>query len=182
MDDALDQYTRVSAGFDARVRGVRDDQWMLNCPTCPDWDVRALVGHVVGNHHRMLETVGRQPSEDLTETDPQAAWSQARAAVLTAVGDPAVASQVVPSPMGQLPFSQLIGGLLSGDTLFHSWDLARATAQDDRLDAVACERVLSVLSPVDAAIRGPGWFADKIEPPAGADVQTRLLCFGGRRP
>lgn len=71
---------------------------------------------------------------------------------------------------------------MSGDTLFHAWDLARATGQDENLDPAACEHVLTVLGPLDAGIRGPGWFADKIEPPAGADPQTRLLCFGGRRP
>ena len=43
-------------------------------------------------------------------------------------------------------------------------------------------RVLEALKPMDDKMRGPRAFGDKIEPPPNADVQTRLLCFLGRRP
>jgi hypothetical protein len=33
---------------------------------------------------------------------------------------------------------------------------------------------------LDEAIRRPGGFAPKIDPPTDADPQTRLLNFGGR--
>lgn len=144
--------------------------------------MRTLVTHVIGNHHHMLGTLGEQHADDPADLDLPAAWVQARASVLAALSDPATAARVVTAPFGQVPFSELIGGLLSGDTLFHMWDLARAIGQDDRLDPAACEQVLAAMTPLDAGIRGPGRFADKIEPPAGADAQTRLLCFGGCKP
>jgi len=38
------------------------------------------------------------------------------------------------------------------------------------------------IKPMDAMLRRPGVFADKIVPPEGADLQTEFLCFLGRRP
>ncbi len=62
----------------------------------------------------------------------------------------------------------------------HTWDLARATGQDERLDPEGVSTALTFLVPIDEAIRRPGGFAAKIDPPAGADEQTRLLNFCGR--
>lgn len=92
MTDALDQYTRISAGFDARIQAIRDGQWTAECPTCPEWDVRTLVGHVIGNHNHVLETIGQQGSGTEADSDLPAAWSRARSAVL---------ARVVASPMGR---------------------------------------------------------------------------------
>lgn len=45
MMDAIGLYKRSSAGFVARVHGVRPKDWSR--APCTDWDVRALVHHVV---------------------------------------------------------------------------------------------------------------------------------------
>jgi len=37
------------------------------------------------------------------------------------------------------------------------------------------------MSPLDDVLREHG-FGDKVDPPEGADAQTRLLCFLGRTP
>ena len=81
---------------------------------------------------------------------------------------------------GEQPFESLVGRLLCTDTLIHTWDLARATGQDDRLDERAVEKALEFLTPIDEAIRRPGGFAPKLSPPPGADVQARLIAFAGR--
>ncbi len=98
------------------------------------------------------------------------------------LADDTVASQEVDSPFGKRTFAELAGGLLCGDTLFHTWDLARATGQDETLDEAACARALAEMEPMDQGMRRSGMFGPAIDPPADADVQTRLLCFGGRRP
>jgi hypothetical protein len=41
---------------------------------------------------------------------------------------------------------------------------------------------MNMLGPIDDMIRRPGVFAAKIEPPADADEQTKMLCFLGRQP
>lgn len=181
MNDALDAYTRISEGFDRRLRAVGEDQW-TNATPCTDWDVRALVSHLVGTHHLVLGTLGKTyptpgDGDDLVEP-----WTTARHDLMAALADPETASRVVQAPFGEMPFSVLAGGIMCGDTLFHTWDLARATGQDEDLGDDLCERQLGLLQPLDGAIRAPGFFGDKIAAPEGADVQTQLLCFGGRQP
>ena len=67
------------------------------------------------------------------------------------------------------------------DTLVHTWDLARAIGQDERLDADAVTFSFDALRPNDEAIRGPGSYGPRLDPPPGADEQTRFLAFLGRR-
>lgn len=181
MKDALDRYTRVSQGFENRLHGVGDDQWSNPTP-CTDWDVRALVAHLVGTHHLILSTLGQAHDTPGDDDDLIEPWHRARAAVISALSDPSTADSMVQSPFGEMPFSGLAGGLLCGDTLFHTWDLARATGQDEALGDDLCARQLELMAPMDGAIRGPGFFADKIDAPADADPQTRLIAFGGRQP
>jgi uncharacterized protein (TIGR03086 family) len=81
---------------------------------------------------------------------------------------------------GEQSFESLVSRLLCADTLIHTWDLARATGQNEDLDPVAVQQAMEFLTPIDDAIRRPGGFGPKIEPPAGADPQTSLLNFVGR--
>ena len=98
-----------------------------------------------------------------------------------ALDDPALAtSKTVEGPFGEQTLETLVGNLLCADLLIHTWDLARATGQNDRLDAVAAEKALEFLLPLDERIRRPGAFAPKMDPPAGADAQARLLAFTDR--
>jgi uncharacterized protein (TIGR03086 family) len=90
------------------------------------------------------------------------------------------ANTTVGGMFGEQPFESLVARLLCSDTLIHTWDLARATGQDERLDPGAVARSEAFLAPIDEAIRRPGGFAPKIEPPADADEQTRFLNFCGR--
>lgn len=180
MNDALDRYQRISAGFAARLDGIAQDQWHSTCPSCPEWDVTALVAHVIGNHRAMLSSVAEGPAAAEGAT-PAAEWAALRERAIGAVQDPDAATKVVSTPFGELSYTNLVGGVLCADTLFHTWDLARATGQDEHLEDRDCEAVLAFLSPLDAGLRGPGRFGPSIEAPAGADAKTRLLCFGGRR-
>ncbi len=170
------RYQRVSDGFDVRVKGVAEGQWGLPTP-CEDWDVTALVSHVITTHWRLHGSAGREadPASDLVSQ-----WSEATAAVASDLADPERSSRTVSGMFGDQTFESLVSRLLCSDTLFHTWDLARATGQDESLDEDAVARALEFLTPMDEAIRRPGGFAPKIEPAPGANLQTRLLNFGGR--
>jgi uncharacterized protein (TIGR03086 family) len=170
----------VADGFGRRLAGVRDDQWAASTP-CTDWDVRALVSHVIATHERVAATVtGSTPREPDPEGDLDAQWSEASASIAGALDDPDLASKTVGGMFGEQPFESLVGRLLCADTLFHTWDLARATGQDEHLDAEAVQNALEFLEPIDDAIRRPGGFAPKIDAPADASTQSRFLNFGGR--
>ena len=176
VSQVAQRYGRVADGFTTLVRGVRDEQWASPTP-CDAWDVRALVAHVVDTHWRVAGSPGRSagPAGDLV---PQ--WSEATAAISAALDDPDRAAAMVGGMFGEQSFASLVGRLLCADTLFHTWDLARATGQDETLDPDAVTVALRDLLPLDDAIRRPGGFAPKVEPAPGADLQTRFLNFGGR--
>jgi uncharacterized protein (TIGR03086 family) len=180
MSEVESRYGRVADGFERRLAGVRDEQWAAPTP-CTDWDVRALVSHVVATHGRVVATVTEsEPKEVDPEGDLAAQWSEARSSVAEALDDPALASKTIGGMFGEQPFESLVGRLLCTDTLFHTWDLARATGQDEQLDAEAVQKAVEFLEPLDDAIRRPGGFAPKIVPRSDASAQTRFLNFGGR--
>ena len=64
----------------------------------------------------------------------------------------------------------------------HTWDLARATGQDDTLDPERCAVMLAGMEPIEDAMRGSGQYGPRVEVPADADAQTRMLGFIGRDP
>ena len=136
----------------------------------PSTHARATIAGSIGNNacgaHAM--SAGRS-GDQVVDLD-----------VVTVGGDRFTAG---PGDAGPLtgPLQDLIGRLLCSDTLVHTWDLARATGQAEQLDAPAVTYAFTMLAPADEQLRGPGSFGPKIEPPAGADEQTRFLCFLGRR-
>jgi uncharacterized protein (TIGR03086 family) len=79
-----------------------------------------------------------------------------------------------------MPAEQFLGRIISTDVLVHTWDLAKAVGGDESLPTDAVEGAYSGLKPLDELIRRPGVFGPKVEPPAGADVQTEFLAFLGR--
>ncbi|MEO3781211.1 hypothetical protein ABGB16_31345 [Micromonospora sp. B11E3] len=64
----------------------------------------------------------------------------------------------------------------------HTWDLARATGQDERLDRDRCAQLLEGMLPLDDVLRQSGHYGPRVAVPEDADAQTRLLAFIGRRP
>jgi uncharacterized protein (TIGR03086 family) len=104
------------------------------------------------------------------------------AAVRAALEDPGQASRRVESIIGPLTFTDLVGTPLCADILLHTWDLARATGQDERLDRDAVAAAIRFLGPRDAELRMPGEFGPRLAPPPGSDEQARLIAFSGRRP
>jgi len=67
------------------------------------------------------------------------------------------------------------------DLAVHSWDLARAAGLDDRLDPEDVHRTFELVEPMDDMLRTPGVCGPRLDAAPGADEQTRLLAFLGRR-
>ena len=180
VSEVHERYGRVADGFGARLSGVGKDQWTAQTP-CTDWDVRELVVHVITTHRRVVASASKT---DPVPVDPGgdlfAQWRLATEAVADRLRDPEQSSMMVSGMFGEQTFELLVSRLLCSDTLFHTWDLARATGQSEALDAGAVVMALAFLEPLDEAIRRPGGFAPKITPLPGADDQARLLNFGGR--
>ena len=182
MSEVADRYARVADGFTARLGAVPPGTWTSASP-CEGWTAHDVAKHVVDTHRRILTRLtGGDPTPPDTDEDLAAAWAVESDAVRAALGDRDRASTEVKGLGGTQPFEDLVGGVLCADTLLHTWDLARATGQDERLDGPSVEAAHAFLTPNDEMLRVPGGFGAKVEPPADADPQTALLCFTGRRP
>ena len=168
----------LAADFDTRVTGTTD--WTAASP-CEGWTSRDVVAHIVGNHRGMVaQATGTTAPELAADDDIVAAWKSATSALHAVLCDPEKAATSVQSPFGPMPLEQMVGRFICNDVLVHTWDLARATGQDESLNADAVAAAHSGLKPLDAMLRSPGIFGPKVDAPEGADAQTEFLCFLGR--
>jgi uncharacterized protein (TIGR03086 family) len=71
---------------------------------------------------------------------------------------------------------------MMADAVVHAWDLSRAIGAEEQLPGHLATAALREVEPYASALGASGLFAEPVEPPAGADDLTRLLCLLGRRP
>ena len=77
------------------------------------------------------------------------------ATVQAILDDPATASKTYDSPMvGAMPLPVMINNFYTADVFMHTWDLARATGQDDRLDEAGARATLEGMEPIEEMLRG----------------------------
>ena len=72
--------------------------------------------------------------------------------------------------------------IVVGDVVVHTWDLARATGQDESLDPEIVTEMLIGMQPMDEMLRQSGHYGPKVDVDDGADDQTKLIAFTGRTP
>jgi len=184
MSSAAEEHRSAAAGFTDRVRGVSPGAWDAPAP-CEGWVARDVVRHLVEWFPGFLAagtgiTLAKGPSVD---DDPVAAWSVHSDAVQALLDDPATAAKLLNDRhIGEIPLPQAISTFYTSDVFLHTWDLARATGQDERLDPDRCAQMLDGMQPMEAAMRQSGHYGPRVEVPADADPQTRLLAFIGRTP
>ncbi len=70
---------------------------------------------------------------------------------------------------------------LFADHVIHGWDLARAIGSDEAIPPELLEPVATWYADREAMYREAGSVADRVDVPADADDQTRLLAAFGRR-
>lgn len=184
MSRAADEHRRVAGIFTERVRGVAPGAWDNPAP-CEGWLARDVVRHLVEWFPGFLKAgagidLPQGPSAD---TDPVSAWAVHSAGVQALLDDPATTGRVLKNPhLGDVPLDQAVDRFYTADVFLHTWDLARATGQDERLDPDKCAVMLEGMLPMDEALRRSGHYGPRVEVPDDADVQTRLLAFIGRHP
>ena len=185
MSEVVDRYIRLADQFGARVEAAPDDAWENQSP-CENWKARDVVKHVVETQRRMVWRINGsegEPDPVSDDADPKQVWAESYAEAKAALQQPDAMAKTVPGPGGNdMPLEMAVGRIYASDVLIHTWDLARAVGGDERLDADAVAQAFKGLEPMDAMIRQNNVFGPKVEPPEGADEQTRFLCFVGRKP
>lgn len=184
MTSAADEHRRVAGVFTERVRGVSPQAWDKPAP-CQGWVARDVVRHLVEWFPGFLKSGAGVdlPKGPPVDDDPVAAWTVHSDAVQALLDDPATADKTLSNPhIGEIPLDQAVDRFYTTDVFLHTWDLARATAQDERLDPGKCAQLLEGMLPLDDLLRKSGQYGPKVVVPESADVQTRLLAFIGRSP
>jgi uncharacterized protein (TIGR03086 family) len=148
----IDPLARALDATGALIAGVREDQWSNPTP-CPEWDVRAVVNHLVfGN--RMFAAIlrGEPPAElaslrqmhsvDLLGDDPVAVYREAGEELQAAFSQPDVLQRVFQVPAGTVPGAVMLH-LRITELLVHGWDIAQGTGQAARLPEDLAEEELT---------------------------------------
>ena len=177
---ALDATARV-------VAAVRPEQMTLPTPD-DDWDVRALLNHLVSGNlwaaelaaGRTIPEVGDRLDGDVLDGDPSGAYQRSAAAAAAVFRAPGALDAPCAVSYGPVPGSVYAGHRFV-DVLIHGWDLATATGQDATLDPDLVAACFEVVEPQADLLRASGAFGHDVDVPVGADPQTRLLAMLGRR-
>ncbi|MER6375826.1 TIGR03086 family metal-binding protein [Streptomyces mirabilis] len=184
MTRAADEHRTVAGVFTDRVHGVRPGAWDNPAP-CEGWVARDVVRHLVEWFPDFLKAGAgvELPKGPAVDDDPVAAWTVHSDGVQALLDDPATAHRMLSNQhIGEVPLDQAVDRFYTADVFMHTWDLARATGQEERLDPGRCAQLLDGMLPLDDVLRKSGQYGPRVEVPESADVQTRLLAFIGRRP
>ncbi|HKE75829.1 MAG TPA: TIGR03086 family metal-binding protein [Acidimicrobiales bacterium] len=189
-----DLHRRSVEGFMARVDAVGAEAWAGPTP-CPDWDVRALVNHVVNEdlwtvplmEGATIEEVGSRFDGDLLGDDPAAATRAACETASMATASGIVAGRTVHLSFGDTPAEEY-AYQLAADHVIHGWDLAAATGGDRSIDTDVAEALAAWFADREELYRGAGAIGPRPDGAAataagaGDDPVARLLMAFGRDP
>jgi uncharacterized protein (TIGR03086 family) len=176
---ALDATGRV-------VAGIRPDQLSVRTPD-DDWDVRALLNHVVAGNlwagelaaGKTIADVGDRLDGDVIGDDPSAAYDASAKVAADVFEAPGALDAPCAVSYGPVPGSVYAGHRFL-DVLIHGWDLATATGQDARLDPDLVQGCIEVVEPQLSMLQASGAFGPAVDVAPDADPQTRLLAMLGR--
>ena len=180
-----DAFRHAAEGFAQRARNIKPDQWSSPTP-CTEWDVRALVNHVVGEWLWVAELmggktigqVGDKLNGDVLGDDPVAKVSEAQRSATGAFSGPGALDKTVHLSFGDTSGNDYAQQMAS-DTVIHTWDLARGIGADDTLDPALVDFAWEYFGTHAEEWRSVGAFAEETQP-EGDSKQARLIALSGR--
>ncbi|MBO8187329.1 TIGR03086 family metal-binding protein [Streptomyces spirodelae] len=190
IPDPRPLYARATAQLATVIATVRPER--LDDPTpCEEYDVRALLGHVVSGARRIATVPegGDGKGADVPEWTadvPAGQWPElyedGRKRMLTAWESDEAMDAVVTVPWGRMPGRIALAGSVM-ETVGHTWDLARAIGWSGELDEEVARFALATAHqalPAEGREHLP--FGETRQAPQSADTCTRLAAWLGRDP
>ena len=185
--DLVKLHDRALEATTAIVAKVERAQFDLPTP-CAEFDVRALLNHMIGGNHRFVAIARGEPgvsvpaTGDFVRDDPLGPFRESADALSTAWNDPALLERTVQLPFGDVPGAVALG-IHTVETVVHGWDLAKATGQPTELDPDLYEAAWQHCKDIDETFRGPGRpFGPAVAVPATSTDTDRLMAWLGRQP
>ncbi|MCW2947036.1 MAG: hypothetical protein JWR24_3753 [Actinoallomurus sp.] len=183
MQDIRALHSTTGAMAAGVISQISPDQ-LRDATPCADWDVRAVINHLVNSNLRFAGIVTGEPApasgEDVLGQDYLADFGDSFDRLCEAFDREGVLEQTFPTPFGEGPGALLVTMRVSELTI-HSWDLAAATGQPRDLDAelVAFADKSMRSRPIPRGGQSP--FAEEVSVPDGATAADRLAAYAGRR-
>ncbi|MFC0105689.1 TIGR03086 family metal-binding protein [Kibdelosporangium aridum] len=138
--DALGWVTQLMTAVQTRHLDARTP--------CENFDVRSLMGHLIGTAHRGLATARRVPTQDIPHvitSVPDAELAPTYATLSTSIREawsPLAGADAVIPPWGPCTALEAARGF-TVETITHGWDLAVATGQPSDAPNGIADRCLS---------------------------------------
>ena len=190
--EAVEALKAANAEFESRLRQVTSHDWDLPTP-CPEWNVRALVNHVLLGTRMSIQILSGMPRQDVIAaldddlmadtSDPVASFLELADQMVAGFSGPDGLAGMVEHPGGDFPRA-VFAGFRVADGAVHAWDLARAIGADTTLDAELVQFAWDDVQPQRDMLVATGMFGDSASGTVGDDapLQTRYLDLMGRRP
>ncbi len=183
-NENAERFRTIAGQFTRVAESVPEAAWENPAPP-EGWVARDVVRHLVEWVPSLFGPAGgvEVPPGPSVDEDPVGAWRNLADTFQAVLDDPASADRRFAHEMaGEHALPDAIDMFVTGDVLMHTWDLARATGGDERLDPDQVHRMLVGMLPLDEMLRASGQYGAKVAVPDDADEQTQLLGFIGRQP
>ena len=179
-------YRRTIDSWTDRILTVGPEQWGATTP-CLEWDVRALVNHVVGEdlwteplvRGATIQEVGDRFEGDVLGSDPRETALDTAERASRAVAEALPRNAKVHLSYGDEDLEEYVFQL-AADHLIHGWDLAVATDGDAVLDHDLVAGVAAWFAAREDVYRSAGAIGARAA--AADDAQSQLLAAFGRNP
>lgn len=190
--EAVEALQAANSEFESRLAEVGAEHWTLPTP-CPDWNVRALVNHVLLGTRMSVQVLSGMPraevisylDDDLMSdtADPVARFVDLADQMVDGFSGPGGLDGMVEHPGGDFP-RQMFCGFRVADGACHAWDLARAIGVDETLNADLVRFAWDDAQPQRDMLAVTGMFGDSASGTVSDDapLQERYLDLMGRRP
>jgi uncharacterized protein (TIGR03086 family) len=172
LQSTLDEGARL-------VQAIKEDQWPLPTP-CADWDVRALVEHMIFGHRLFTQALGVAvpASNGALARDYRSSGNE----MIAAFEQPGALDAVVTLPIGEVPALFALH-LRITEAIVHGWDVAQAIGESARFDDDVVEEAIAFSRPaLDSLPAGRTPFAPPQPTTTDAPALDRLVALLGRRP
>lgn len=174
--------------FARRLRIVGPDDWRRPTP-CSEWDVRALVNHVVGANVRYQLLLHGAPTEQVEATrtvdhlgdDPLASFVTTADGVVACFDEDGALDRVTHHVTGDRTGHELLSMRIL-DAAIHGWDLARAIGADESLNDDVVAFLLAATADFDLGPQQRAFVPAEANLSRNASPQDRLLHRLGRHP
>src|SRR4051794_7289210 len=194
MDEPLSAFLAAQRVFTEVVHAVAESQWHEPTPDT-EWDVAALVGHMIEEHRwaapllhgQDLESAGlivqgsrKLPVDGGVGANLAEEWDEAAVESSDAFSADGALDRSVALSRGDTPARQYLGEM-TFDLVIHGWDLARAIGRDIEFPPGLVEGIYEQAQQF-GDLAGSGFFAPPVDVPDDAPALDRLLGFTGRDP